>query len=155
MKHQHLSSLIIISILLLCSCNNGNKESGLSQGTKDSTGSIYIHQKPNIVEPRAAFDTLRDGDFTMRYASGVIQMRGYYMGGKREGQWTAFFPTGKVQSEGFFTHGRRDHKAVVYYESGKKYYEGTYKDGVMVGIWKYYNPDGSLSKEINCGDKKE
>lgn len=154
MKHQHLFAAILISMFFFASCNGGSKDSAVKQETKDTAASIHIHEKPDIVEPRAAFDTLRDGDFTMRYPSGVIQMRGYYMGGKREGQWTAFFPSGKVQSEGYFTHGRRDHKAIVYYESGKKLLEGTYKDGVMVGIWKYYNPDGSLSQEVNCGAKK-
>jgi hypothetical protein len=138
---------------LLFSCSGGTKDSK-NNGTPSSI-TVTPSVKPDVVEPRAAFDTLKDGDFVMRYPNGIIQMKGYYAGGKREGEWVAFFPSGKTQSEGFFTHGKRDHKAIVYYEDGKKMYEGSYKDGVMTGIWKYYNPDGTLSKEMNYNEKKE
>ncbi|HEV7231291.1 MAG TPA: toxin-antitoxin system YwqK family antitoxin [Bacteroidia bacterium] len=138
---------------LLFSCTGGTKD---NKGTSaPSTITVTPEIKPDVVEPHAAFDTLKDGDFVMRYPNGVIQMKGFYAGGKREGEWVAFFPSGKTQSEGFFTHGKRDHKAVVYYEDGKKMYEGTYKDGEMTGVWKYYNPDGTLSREMNYNEKKE
>ncbi len=150
------SALIAISsALLLLSCSPGSPEKKKDDAVKTSPTPEPKASKPAIAEPRASFDTLKDGDFTMRYPNGVIQMKGFYINGKREGEWAAFFPSGKIQSEGFFTHGKRDHQATVYFESGQKMYEGTYKEGVMVGKWLYYNTDGSLNHDEDYGTGKE
>jgi antitoxin component YwqK of YwqJK toxin-antitoxin module len=140
--------------LLLHSCSSGSsarKKDGAEKAHADST---LKKSNPAIVEPKAAFDTLRDGDFVQRYPNGIIQLKGFYAAGKREGEWAAFFPSGKLQSEGFFTHGKRDHHATVYYESGKKMYEGMYKDGLMIGKWIYYKPDGTVDHEEDNGKGK-
>ena len=111
-------------------------------------------QAPIVAAPKAEFDTLKDGDFIMRYPNGVIRMKGFYMHGKRDGEWVSFFEDGKVQSEGYFKQGYRDGKGTVYYpNTGNKMYEGNYKDGVMVGIWKYYNTDGTFNKEVDYSKK--
>lgn len=40
----------------------------------------------------------------------------------------------------------------AYYETGALEREGMYKDGVRVGTWKYFNPDGSLLRTEERGD---
>ena len=150
MKILRPTVYLLLFLSLVSSCRNeGNKK---GQAPTPGTTNTIVIKKPDVVEPHALFDTLHDGEFTLRYPSGVIQIKGFYAGGKREGEWIAFFPSGKTQSEGFFTQGKRDHRAIVYYENGKMMYEGTYTNGIMTGIWKYYNSDGSLNKEINYGN---
>lgn len=39
----------------------------------------------------------------------------------------------------------------AYYDSGVLEREGMYKDGVRVGTWKYFNPDGSLLRTEERG----
>lgn len=151
MKIRSAFTLPLGFALCLLSCSEGQKNDATK---KDGQPPAAETDKPVVAQPRAAFDTLKDGEFTMRYDNGVIRMKGYYMNGKREGEWASFFPSGKLQSEGFFTQGRRDHKATVYYEDGKKMYEGQYKDGVMVGKWTYYNPDGKQSQIVDYDKKK-
>lgn len=91
---------------------------------------------------------VQHGDYIKKYPNGIVQMRGFYVNGKRNGQWTSFFQNGKVQSEGFFKDGLRDGKALVYYENGKIYYEGYYKDGREVGTWKFYDENGKQINEV-------
>ena len=90
---------------------------------------------------------VQDGDYVKKYPSGVIQMRGYYVNGRRNGQWLSFFENGNIQSEGSYKDGLRDGKATVYYENGKIYYEGYYKDGKEVGIWIFYDESGKTINE--------
>lgn len=42
----------------------------------------------------------------------------------------------------------------AYYDTGALEREGLYKDGVRVGTWKYFNPDGSLLRTEERGDGK-
>lgn len=39
----------------------------------------------------------------------------------------------------------------AYYQNGTLEREGSYRDGVRIGIWTYYNADGSLSRTENRG----
>jgi hypothetical protein len=146
----------LIGICLLASCSGKSPD---SSGKTDTPHTDTIPaggkiDKPLIAEPKAKFDTVQDGDFVMRYPNGVIQIRGYYRNGKREGDWASFFPSGKIQSEGFFTAGKRDHKGIVYYDNGEKMYEGMYKDGLQVGVWKFYDRKGKLTNEIDYDKQK-
>ena len=52
-------------------------------------------------------------------------------------------------SRGNFVDGIREGKATTYHENGKIKYEGFYKNGKECGIWKFYDEDGKLIKEIN------
>jgi hypothetical protein len=147
MKTVNLLNRPTLFIILTCVAVSLFSCSG--ESTKSKPGSVPVVEKPIVAAPHAAFDTLKDGDFTMRYANGVIQMKGFYRNGKREGEWVCFFPSGKTQSEGFFTAGKRDHHAKVFYENGHLMYEGDYTDGVMTGKWKYYNADGTFNQEVD------
>jgi antitoxin component YwqK of YwqJK toxin-antitoxin module len=144
---------LFISIVVF-SCKPGTPAKNNQMTVKNPVDTNAHASKPALAESKDRSDTLRDGDYTSRYPNGLIQIKGFYIHGKREGEWVAFFPSGKTQSEGFFTHGKRDHHAIVYYESGKKMYEGTYKEGVMVGKWQYYQADGTLDHEEDNGNGK-
>lgn len=67
-----------------------------------------------------------------------------------------FWPNGQLK---FFNEMRRgaDGKwgkngiGRAYYQNGTLEREGSYRDGVRVGVWTYYNPDGSLNRTENRG----
>jgi hypothetical protein len=67
-----------------------------------------------------------------------------------------FWPNGQLK---FFNEMRRgaDGKwgknglGRAYYQNGTLEREGRYRDGVRVGVWTYYNPDGSLNRTENRG----
>jgi hypothetical protein len=146
----------IIAGLFLGSCS-GNQPAADKKSTTplaDTAASAGKSNQPEVVQPKAAFDTLKDGNYIARYPNGVIQMRGYYRNGKREGEWASFFPSGHVQSEGYFNQGKRDHKGTVYYDNGQKMYEGMYKDGIQVGVWKFYDTTGKLNQQVDYDKKK-
>ena len=54
----------------------------------------------------------------------------------------------KSKKEPFYYDGELYTGPVVkYYQRGIKEFEGSFKDGVKVGPWKYYHPDGKLKRE--------
>jgi len=153
MKHIHKQLLRLayagIGAALLASCSGHPSDASKKTDVQAVDTAGKKTENINTASPKAAFDTLKDGDFISRYPNGVIQMRGYYKNGKREGDWASFFPTGQVQSEGFFTAGKRDHKGTVYYDNGKIMYEGMYKDGKQVGLWKFYDNTGKPTQQVD------
>ena len=40
----------------------------------------------------------------------------------------------------------------AYYSSGKLEREGQYKDGKRVGEWRYFSPEGEVTRTENRGD---
>jgi hypothetical protein len=154
--NRTLSAAGIFFGLFLWSCS-GNQSAPDKKSiapSADTMASAGKSSQPEVVQPKASFDTLKDGDYVARYPNGVIQMRGYYRNGKREGEWACFFPSGNVQSEGYFTQGKRDHKGIVYYDNGQKMYEGMYKDGIQVGVWRFYDTTGKLTQQVDYDKKK-
>ena len=128
--------------LCLYSCSSGTK----SKEEKTSNVDTSMRGLTGVIEKNPP---VQQGDYIIKYPSGVVKMRGFYVNGKRNGQWISFFENGNMQSEGFFKDGLRDGKATVYYENGKIYYEGAYKDGKEVGKWIFYDVE---RKKINEKD---
>ena len=86
---------------------------------------------------------------------------------------TTFYPNGQKQSEGTLLNADatvlskdfeslpketqmqkmkncvKDGKWTMWYENGKIYAEQFYKNGLSVGVWKNYNPDGSTSDIVD------
>lgn len=144
MKTKIFALFLITYSLFLFSCSSDTKENKTTENaastdtaTQGLTG--VTENNPPVV----------NGEYTTKYPSGIVKMKGYYIKGKREGQWTGFFESGKLQSEGFFKNGLRDGKAIVYYENGQIYYSGYYKNGKEVGKWIFYDQQG---KQVNQKD---
>ena len=57
--------------------------------------------------------------------------------------------SGNLLSTGEFVDGVRNGEAVVYHENGNIHYVGNYENGKEVGIWKFYDEEGKLLKEVN------
>ena len=52
-------------------------------------------------------------------------------------------------SSGTFVNGIREGEAIIYYENGNVKYQGFYVNGKECGIWKFYEENGELDKEVN------
>lgn len=84
------------------------------------------------------------------YEDGKKELEGSYNEKlEREGKWTYWFSDGKIWSECGYKNGLKHGKSTVYYENGQKRYEGNYHNDTTTGIWKFWNEQGSLIKEIN------
>jgi antitoxin component YwqK of YwqJK toxin-antitoxin module len=90
------------------------------------------------------------------YENGNKRVEGEYnKEGKKDGKWAYWYKDGKKWSEGYFSEGVNDKKRTTWHESGSIHYEGTYDKGTRVGIWKFYDEDGKMVKEINYDDMPE
>ncbi len=150
MKHILFNSFILFSACVFSYCSSGPKENEQAKPENEKTTTVdtSLNGLVGVIEKNPP---VQDGDYIKKYPSGIVQLRGYYINGKRNGQWTGFFPDGKIQTEGFYKDGLRDGKAIVYYQSGKIYYTGYYKDGKEVGKWIFYKEDGTVFEEKDHG----
>lgn len=141
---------LLPTVLFISSCSSEPEENAESKSSTEKTTTIdtSLNGLVGVIEKNPP---VQDGDYIKKYPSGVVQLRGYYINGKRNGQWTGFFPNGTIQTEGFYKDGLRDGKAIVYYQSGKIYYTGYYKDGKEVGKWIFYKEDGTVFEEKDYG----
>ena len=71
--------------------------------------------------------------------------------GRREGIWKHFSPEGTVLSVTVYTAGKKDGHIVVRYPNNVVHYSGEYQMDERVGVWKFYNEQGELTKEEDFG----
>lgn len=86
---------------------------------------------------------------TWYYAEGMKHLDGPIANGKRNGSFETYYKSGQLMSKGHFVDGIREGNATTYHENGNIYYEGFYENGKECGIWKFYDKEGKLQKEIN------
>ena len=142
---------LLVTVYYFPSCSSNPDETKKEETTangKSMTVDTTLHGLTGVIEKNPP---VQQGDYVKKYPSGIVQMRGFYLHGKRNGQWTSFFENGKIQSEGFFKDGLRDGKAVVYYQNGQVYYQGYYKDGKEVGKWVFFDENGKQVNEHDYG----
>lgn len=152
MKIKSIALFLIPYTLYLCSCSSGPNQNAESKSADTSGMSVSsnLNGLTGVIEKNPP---VINGDYEVKYPSGIVKMKGFYINGKREGQWVSFFENGQKQSEGFFKNGLRDGKALVYYQNGQLYYEGYYKDGKEVGKWIFFDQQGKKLQEKDYDSK--
>lgn len=83
------------------------------------------------------------------YSNGKLRMQGEYIYGQKHGYWVAYYENGSIWSEGYYKDGENHGKTITYHENGKKYFEGQYEHGRRAGLWRFWNEEGGLEKEID------
>ena len=78
---------------------------------------------------------------------------GYDANGERTGRWISWYENGKKWSICDYKNGLKHGENIVYYENGNKRYANFYMEGKPSGIWKYWDANGNLQKEINYSKK--
>jgi len=86
------------------------------------------------------------------YKNGTKSMEGSIINGLREGEWISWYDDGSIWSKGSFKNGLREGHGIIYYRNGNIQLEGFYQKGERTGIWKSYDEDGKLIREVNCSD---
>ncbi len=113
-------------------------------------------EEPKKVTPKESEESLEE------YKNGVYTM--YYPGKKkikiqgmrdvkkvRDGKWILLSPNGTELSYTYFEKGKREGHSFVKYPNGAMHYHGEYLHDKQVGIWKFYDEKGKLTKEEDHG----
>ena len=125
----------------------------ISEKCWDEFGSIMQCNKEN-------------GPFLSYWDNEEKQLEGYYINGEKDGVWKTYYECGNIMQIQSFKNGVPGTEK-IYYESGqykvisnnngeyKKWNitgelerEGQMINGLVTGIWKYYNKDGTVDYEI-------
>ena len=146
MKKIILFSTIFSIVLFSC-----NTEKTTDEKNKINTTDTTAAFAPEALVPKK--DSIPEGKYEERHPNGLIKTKGEYAGGKRHGIWLSFYPEGNVWSECAYKNGVKEGQTITYYPNGNKRYEGFYTNDKESGIWKYWEENGKLSKEIDH-DKK-
>lgn len=59
------------------------------------------------------------------------------------------FPNGRLQMKGAYKLMKKEGEFTTYYNNGNVESSGMFQDNVPVGVWKFYNPDGTLKTETS------
>jgi len=92
------------------------------------------------VEPPPHFTGL----WTIYVVNGRKSYEIHYRDGKRDGEMTSFYDDGSKCVVTHFVDGIQDGDEMGYFRSGKTNYTGVYKTNEMVGIWTWFNEDGTV-----------
>jgi antitoxin component YwqK of YwqJK toxin-antitoxin module len=84
------------------------------------------------------------------YENGNKRLEGEYNEeGQKHGDWTYWYENGNKWSEGSFHEGLNHKERTTWHENGEKHYTGEYDKGERVGVWRFYDETGKLTKEID------
>jgi len=84
------------------------------------------------------------------YENGQKRVEGSYNAeGKKDGKWIYWYENGNKWSEGYFSEGLDDKKRTTWHENGKLHFTGKLDKGKRIGIWKFYDENGKMTKELD------
>ncbi len=121
----------------------------------------------------------RQGNWRVYDGEGNLKFIGEYISGKPVGQFTYFYPNGKTKAVVIHEPGGRVTRVTNYHANGNllargKYFdqkkdstwqyfneedgllsaEEQYEQGVKVGVWKTYYPEGNVAEELTYRNDK-
>ena len=120
-------------------------QDSLSKAAQKLKADSIKRKNPLLIVPP---DSTYTGDYTDRYASGIVKFRGYFRLGLRHGQWMSFYPNGLLWSEMHYDKGLRHGPNTAYFDGGQVRYSGFYKNDLRDSIWSYYDSTGVLRKKL-------
>jgi hypothetical protein len=99
---------------------------------------------PNLrsvwVEPATNFT----GVWVTYYSNGQTNYQIHYDSGKYHGEFISYYTNGSKCVVQHYDHHITEGADTGYFSSGRTNYHGVYKAGEQVGIWTWYNEDGSV-----------
>jgi len=138
--------ILIVSASLLFSCRNSNNNNPQNNFPAARADTSSMH-----VTPPPADTSIKDGMVTLRYKTGVIKEKSYYVNGRRNGECISFYESGRMCSDDYFTNGLIDGSSTTYYDNGQKRYEGTFVKGKPAGKWSFWDDKGKLIRTVDYG----
>ena len=154
-KGNLLNWLCALFLLSFISCTQeGNtelsesdqlKEDSLSKVRQRAAADSMKKKNPLLIIPP---DSDYTGEYTDKYAGGIVKFKGYFRFGQRHGTWMSFYPNGLKWSEMHYEKGMRHGPNQAFYMNGKIRYEGTYKNDFQDSVWTYYDSTGTVVEKI-------
>jgi antitoxin component YwqK of YwqJK toxin-antitoxin module len=92
-------------------------------------------------------EDIHHGPSKMWFASGKVQVEGFYQHGKRSGTFTYWYANGQVAATGEFADDLPSDVWVWWHENGQKAAVGKYDAGKLVDDWRWWSDDGKLANE--------
>lgn len=137
---MRISSLVLVGTLFAFSCKSQNEEKIVP------TPPQKVEEAQPVLK-ESGIDT--DGVYREYYKNGNTKIEGYLdQKGEKSGIWKGYSENGQIQSETFFLEGKKNGHTVVFLPNGKPKYIGEYKDDIKIGLWRFYDDQGNLSKEV-------
>ena len=96
----------------------------------------------------------RDGlyykKFTDTSFTGTVEgkKQGLVKNGVKQGQWMGFWENGQLNFKGSYKNGEMEGLWIRYWEEGDLMAKGSYKNGLMEGRWVWFEPYGSVAKDL-------
>jgi antitoxin component YwqK of YwqJK toxin-antitoxin module len=86
----------------------------------------------------------KNGDFSIFYSDGNIQIKGKMKDNKNSGEWKYYYPSGQLESIGNFNNDVVSDEWRWFYDNGIIKEEGKFINGKREGKWNLYDRQGKL-----------
>lgn len=126
-------SFLLLTIVLLASCDNGNTEKEQSNPNQP--------EEQLIEQTREWYREYYPGKKQLKIIGTIDDQE------RRHGVWEFYNEQGVKISATYYLHGKKDGFSIVYHPNGNTSYVGEYKNDEKVGVWKTYDIDGNLISE--------
>ena len=123
------------------------REVSMSNSTGKSVNGVYRYYAKGESEPFT-------GVLFAKYPNGNYSSWQEYVDGLGQGKWINYYENGNFKEVGFYNNNLVEGSIKRYHKNGILKAEGNYKDWrVKIGIWKYYDENGNLKSNIDCGKR--
>ncbi len=161
--------ILILSLILLSStafCQNKTDKKGLKQGKwieyfdnekvrlqgqfTDGfpVGEFIYFDENGLKKAKNIFSSNgQQSECEMYDENGNVVAKGLFVNKKKHGVWYYFNTAGEKMLTETYKYGVLDGPYTLYYEHEMPRFFGVYKDGVMVGKWTTYDPEGNVISE--------
>lgn len=132
------SILLIISAVLVMSCNQDQKEATI----------LYPNGNPQKVEHYHYEGDIKKVDKVVYYyLNGNKESEIEYKEGIKHGEAVYYYNNEQKKLVENYKNGKLDGRSVKYYRDGKYSYEASFKNDIPHGTWVYYNEEGVKTSE--------
>lgn len=130
--------------------DTNNKESIVlkpaNNSKKDGLYEEYLKNGQKILEV-TFLNGKRDGIEKKWYENGFLKSKAYFLDGKKVGRFEMFHPNGQAKVSINYIDGKEDGEIMEFGENGEIMMIGSFKEGIQVGEWYYYEKGKLIHSE--------
>ena len=111
---------------------------------------IHKYENGNLEYKGYNYYNKKDNTFSHYYENGQTKEIGFYKKGHHSGKFTTWYPNGNLKSYSFFGERKKTGTWETWYPNGNPKSISFYNEkGLKSSIWKEWNEQGQLVKELN------
>lgn len=122
------------------------RELNYNHGVKDGVETEYYVDRGRVRARTSWSNGVKDGVVSWYYPEGVVSATYNYRQGNIDGLVEYFYLDGPRRSVTEYENNQRHGEHQEFYESGQRKVYGMYEEGEQVGLWTYYNEDGTVQR---------